>query len=184
MIYHISVSSVLRKTVCDLYTNLVTRPTGVAVRQAIEAALAELPEPNVTVIDFAHVKMLDFSCADEVVGKLLDSYQRSSGQPQRYFLIRGVHDGHLEAIEAVLERYDLAVIVEADDGALRLVGSLDDGARRAWQVVNTRGRAGPREVEAELGAAADRASEMLDRLSALRLVMRRDDGYVSLAMAL
>ena len=95
MIYHISVSSVLRKTVCDLYTNLVTRPTGVAVRQAIEAALAELPEPNVTVIDFAHVKMLDFSCADEVVGKLLDYYQRAEGQPQRYFLIPGVHDGHL-----------------------------------------------------------------------------------------
>ena len=41
MIYHINVSSVLRKTVCDLYTNLVTRPTGVAVRQAIERVCRE-----------------------------------------------------------------------------------------------------------------------------------------------
>ncbi len=183
MIYHINVSSVLRKTVCDLYTNLVTRPTGVAVRQAIEAALAELPEPNVTVIDFAQVKMLDFSCADEVVGKLLDYYQNAAGQPQRYFLIRGVHDGHLEAIEAVLERYDLAVIVEGEDGHLRLVGTLDDGARRAWQVVNRHGRVRAQEVEVERGAPAETASRALDDLSARRLVMRRDDDYVSLAHA-
>jgi len=183
VIYHISVSSVLRKTVCDLYTNLVTRPTGVAVRQAIEAALADLPEPNVTVIDFAHVKMLDFSCADEVVGKLLDFYQNAAGQPQRYFLIRGVHAGHLEAIEAVLERYNLAVIVEDENGELRLVGTLDDGARRAWQVVNTRGHAGPQEIEDALGAPSDRANEVLDDLSARRLVMRRADGYVSLPTA-
>ncbi len=180
MIYHISVSSVLRKTVCDLYTNLVTRPTGVAVRQAIEAALAELPEPNVTVIDFAHVKMLDFSCADEVVGKLLDFYQNAEAQPQRYFLIRGAHDGHLEAIEAVLERYNLAVIVQDESGSLRLVGTLEDGARRAWQVVKTEGRCGPLEVGRALGAPADAALHLLDDLSARRLVMRRDDGYVSL----
>lgn len=184
MIYHISVSSVLRKTVCDLYTNLVTRPTGVAVRQAIEAALAELPEPNVTIIDFAHVKMLDFSCADEVVGKLLDYYQKAEGQPQRYFLIRGVHDGHLEAIEAVLERYNLAVIVEDESGTIRLVGSLDDGARRAWQVVNAHGRVKPQELERELGAPAEMASRVLDVLSSRRLVMWRDDGCVSLPQAL
>jgi hypothetical protein len=33
---HIDVGTVLRGTVCDLYSNLVTRPTGAAVRTAIE----------------------------------------------------------------------------------------------------------------------------------------------------
>lgn len=183
MIYHISVSTVLRTTVCDFYSNLVTRPTGVAVRKAIEAALAEQPEPNVTIIDFAHVNLLDFSCADEVVGKLLDAYRHVNGRPQRYFLIRGVHDGHLEAIEAVLERYDLAVIVEDTSGTMRLVGSLDDGARRAWQVVHQHGRIMPQEVERALGAPAEHAVRALDDLWERRLVMRRDDGYVSLPQA-
>jgi hypothetical protein len=95
-----------------------------------------------------------------------------------------VHDGHLEAIEAVLERYGLAVIVEGEDGSLRLVGTLDDGARQAWQVVNAHGRVRAQEVERELGAPAETASRALDHLSARRLVMRRDDGYVSLAQAL
>ena len=36
MINHIDVSVVLRGTVCDLYSNLVTRPTGAAVRAEIE----------------------------------------------------------------------------------------------------------------------------------------------------
>ncbi len=184
MIYHIDVSSVLRRTVCDLYSNLVTRPTGVAVRRAIEEALAGQREPNVTIIDFTQVNLLDFSCADEVVGKLLDAYRHADGCPQTYFLIRGVHDGHLEAIEAVLERYDLAVIVEDDRGGVRLVGTLDDGARRAWHVVHRRGRVEPQELEEELGEPSDTAARVLDDLWARRLVMRWDDGYVSLPQSL
>ena len=43
MINHIDVSSVLRRTVCDLYSNLVTRPTGAAVRTEIENLLLRHP---------------------------------------------------------------------------------------------------------------------------------------------
>ena len=70
---HIDLSSVLRQTLaCDLYSNLVTRPTGAAVRGQIEADARATPVARaLTVIDFSHVSMIDFSCADEVVAKLL-----------------------------------------------------------------------------------------------------------------
>ncbi len=174
----------LRKTVCDLYSNLVTRPTGVAVRKAIEASMAEGPSPRVTVIDFTQVNLLDFSCADEVVGKLLDAHRRNDGEPPTYFLIRGVHEGHLEAIESVLERYDLAVVVEDLDGRWQLVGSLDDMTRRAWQVVRARERVLPEDVAQEMGEPWGTASRVLEDLSARRLVMRRDDGFVTLPQAI
>src|SRR3954468_17845439 len=75
MMMHIDVSSVLRQTLsCKLYSNLVTRPTGAAVRTQIEALLAESRERSLTVIDFSHVGMIDFSCADEVIAKLLLRY--------------------------------------------------------------------------------------------------------------
>lgn len=185
MTYHIAidVSSVLRRTVCDLYSNLVTRPTGATVRKAIEEALAEQPEPSVTVIDFSRVTLLDFSCADEIVGKLLDTYQRHGETRRTYFLIRGVHEAHVEAIEAVLERYGLAVIVQGDDGAVKLVGTLDDGARRAWHVVSQGGHMAPEAVGAALGEPADLCTRVLDELSARRLVVRRDDGWVALPHA-
>ena len=184
MIHHIHVSTVLRKTVCDLYSNLVTRPTGVAVRKAIEESMAEGPLPRVTIIDFSHVNLLDFSCADEVVGKLLDAHRRNDGEPHTYFVIRGVHEGHLEAIEAVLERYDLAVIVEEPAGRMKLVGTLDEGARRAWQVVSRHERVLPEEVAEEMGEPWGTALRVLDDLSERRLVMRLDDGFVTLPQAI
>ena len=70
MTHHIDVGSLLRRTVCDLYSNLVTRPTGAAVRKEIEVVLSGLEEPSLTVIDFSQVGLLDFSCAEEIVAKL------------------------------------------------------------------------------------------------------------------
>ena len=68
---HIDVSDVLRQAVSESYSNLVTRPTGVAVRSYIEAQLqrSESDDGIVTVIDFSRVGMMDFSCADEIVAK-------------------------------------------------------------------------------------------------------------------
>ena len=74
MINHIDVSSMLRKSVCELYSNLVTRPTGAAVRCEIEQELDRIGDRALTVIDFSHVGLLDFSCADEIVAKLLLQY--------------------------------------------------------------------------------------------------------------
>ena len=75
--HHIDLSSVLRQTLaCDLYSNLVTRPTGAAVRTQIELLLGD-PDATtraLTIIDFSQVSMIDFSCADEVVAKLLMRY--------------------------------------------------------------------------------------------------------------
>jgi len=106
MMMHIDVSSVLRQTVsCELYSNLVTRPTGAAVRTQIEALLADSRERSLTVIDFSHVGMIDFSCADEVIAKLLLRYANAEREDREaYFLFRGVTDDHWDAIETVLER--------------------------------------------------------------------------------
>ncbi len=112
MINHIDVSSVLRRTVCDLYSNLVTRPTGAAVRTEIENLLAAWRGPSLTVIDFSHVNLLDFSCADEVVAKLLLRFEGGAPPQDAYFLLRGVREDHLDAIEAALERYQLALVMQ------------------------------------------------------------------------
>ncbi|HET9730031.1 MAG TPA: hypothetical protein VFR41_11450, partial [Acidimicrobiia bacterium] len=62
MMNHIDISSVLRQTLaCDLYSNLVTRTTGAAVRDQIELLLGESHDRGVvlTVIDFSQVSMID-----------------------------------------------------------------------------------------------------------------------------
>lgn len=182
MMMHIDVSSVLRQTLsCELYSNLVTRPTGAAVRTQIEALLADARERSLTVIDFSHVGMIDFSCADEVVAKLLlrNAAAESVGR-EAYFLFRGVTDDHWDAIEAVLERHGLALVLESADGCgARVVGMVDDRERRAWEKVYELGRTAPADLASALGAPADDAARVLDGLYRRRLVMRLDDDYVA-----
>jgi hypothetical protein len=180
MMMHIDLSSMLRQTLsCELYSNLVTRPTGAAVRTQIEALLADARELSLTVIDFSHVGMIDFSCADEVVAKLLLRYA-AAGHVDReaYFLFRGVTDGHWDAIETVLERHGLALVLETEDGA-RIVGIVNDGERAAWEKVYELGRTAPADLASALGAEERDAKAMLDGLHRRRLVMRTDDGYVA-----
>jgi hypothetical protein len=198
VINHIDVSMVLRGTVCDLYSNLVTRSTGAAVRGEIEAQLAELRGRSVNVIDFSHVTLLDFSCADEIVAKLLlrfgvgagdDATTRTAETPcavaddwngtpapagprEAYFVFRGVSDVHRDAIETVLERHRLALVAEGDDGVPELVGAVEEPEQRVWQALVRVPRADAEEVARLAGLRAEEAEEVLDRLCRRRLVIR------------
>ena len=111
---HIDVSSVLRSAVSENYSNLVTRPTGVAVRVYIEEQLQAAAECAVTVIDFSSVGMMDFSCADEIVAKLV--MQHENGRP--VFVFSGLSESHIEAIDVVLERHGMSLVShEADSNS-------------------------------------------------------------------
>ena len=79
MIETIAVARVLREAVTTPYLNLVTRPTGVAVRGRIESVLAT-SEWETAMLDFSDVVLLDLSCADEVVAKLVRMAQERLGR--------------------------------------------------------------------------------------------------------
>lgn len=177
---HIDISSVLRQTLaCDLYSNLVTRKTGAAVRGQIEQLLGDAPADGraLTVIDFSHVSMIDFSCADEVVAKLLLRYSDEEAT-EVYFLFRGVTDDHWDAIEAVLERHGLALAMESGDD-VRVVGALSEGERRAWEATYRLGDADADGVAAEMGSNGADALDVLEALWRRRLIMRVNGRYVA-----
>lgn len=179
MMNHIDLSSVLRQTLaCDLYSNLVTRITGSAVRQAIEQMLSTSEERALTVIDFSQVSMIDFSCADEIVAKLLMRYASEDPPCDAYFLFRGVTDGHRDAIDSVLERHGLALALECEDG-VEVVGVLTDVERKTWNASYRLGRANAHDVASEMDAEPDDTRRTLEALCRRRLLMRVDDEYVT-----
>jgi hypothetical protein len=187
LINHIDVSSMLRKSVCELYSNLVTRPTGAAVRSEIEHELDRIGDRALTVIDFSHVGLLDFSCADEIVAKLLLQYIATDA-PRRevYFVFRGITEAHVEAIEAVLERHKLALVTQHADGETRLLGILGLEERRAWEIISQLGAgavADVADVAERTGLSPDDTERTLDRLWRRRLLIRADDGYVAVGSA-
>jgi hypothetical protein len=184
LINHIDVSSMLRKSVCELYSNLVTRPTGAAVRSEIEQELDRIGDRALTVIDFSHVGLLDFSCADEIVAKLLLQYI-STDAPRRevYFLFRGISEAHMEAIETVLERHKLALVTQRADGETTVLGILGLEERRAWQSISELGAGAVADVAERTGLSRDDTERTLDTLWRRRLLIRADDGYVAVASA-
>ena len=181
MIPLIDVSAVLRSSVRAFYSDLVTRPTGAAVREQIERQLAEASDAPVVAIDFTHVGLLDFSCADEIVAKLI--LRHRDGAPGRHLLFRGMSESHLDAIEAVLEHHGLALALECSDGAWLLVGAVGDEERAAFRAALRLERLDAAALAGALGVTVEEAERWLSALARHRLVVRGDDGWVVLPRA-
>lgn len=165
-------TEVLRRTANSRYNNLVTRSTGKAIRGHIEQELDNGGDGQITVIDFSAVGCIDFSCADEIVAKLLMSHGSA-----RFFLLHGVRSEHREAIDAVLERHGLAVVARDTSGAVQVLGPLPDVARRAFRFLVRAGGADENEVVEHLETNPAQARAALDELRSRRLIHFSSAGY-------
>ena len=117
MIQHIDVHSVLQESSAGVYTNLVTRPTGRVVRERIHRVIASARgAASITRMDFNGVGCMDYSCADEIVARLVRDWPA-------VLLLQNLTDGHREAIQGVLVGHGLAVLVEQPDGTLDALGT-------------------------------------------------------------
>jgi len=165
----IDVGHLLQRTVASLYSHLVTRQTGRAVRMAIETQLAEVGERSLSLIDLSEVTVLDYSCADEVVAKLLQNFARAD-HTEAFFVFRGVHEPHRHQIEVVLERQALAAVVEGAPGRFELLGARSAVEGEAWGTLEELGMVAKEQVHDVF--VGDGAREALDRLAARRLAFR------------
>ena len=167
----IDVGSVLRVSANLPYADLVTRSTGAAVRRCIEAEIAAVGIDDVVTLDFTHIGMMDYSCADEVVAKLLLDLARRGARPSS-LVFHGITDAHLEAIEDVLLHHGLALVVHFADGAARLVGAVSEDERVIWQLVHARGSAHVDELARESAREAAELMIVLEALLDRRLICR------------
>lgn len=165
----IDVGRLVRRNVASLYSSLVTRPTGQAVRLAIENVLAEGTGPvSLSVIDLSQVTVIDFSCADEVVAKLLLRFLEEDRPREAFFVFRGIREQHKDPIDVVLERQALAAVSENESGAFELIGAASSRESEVWQALEGRGRVGAMDVPHLV--AGNGAEETLGRLVRRRLV--------------
>ena len=170
----IDVSALLKDTFVTLRPNLVTRPTGRAVRDAIERCLTGNGRaPFVSLIDFTRVPVLDFSCADEVVARLLVKYLTPDRPRDAFFLFRAAGEIHRQAVDAVLGRHGLAAVCDFGDGGCRLLGTVSGEEGTAWRALELRRSIGPGGLASVLGDSGD---ALLARLAERRLVYRGPNG--------
>lgn len=168
--FAVDVRDLLSRTVASLYSHLITRPTGRAVRMAIEAQLREIRTPALSFVDFSSVSILDYSCADEVVAKLLIGLREGdpvSGDVYVYF--RGLSSFHLDPIEVVLERHGLHAVVEDSLHSASVLGPIPPAEHALWQAVEAAGRVSGAEVGALLESSEVDASALPGLLRARSL---------------
>jgi len=175
MIQTIHIGHLLRETVASPYRHLVTRPTGAAIRGRIQAALADSDCPT-ALLDFSGIELLDFSCADEVVAKLLLDDEERDG---RYLVLCGLREDQHEAIEHVLTHHRLAVTAlrDEDSSEPRLLGWVTADARAAFDCLCERGALGSADLAGALDWPPARAEAALEGLAGRRLVQTDGERY-------
>ena len=174
MMERIELALLLRDTVATPYSDLVTRPTGAAMRNRIEARIAGSPHPTAH-LDFGAIGLLDFSCADEVVAKLL---LNDGGERPRFVVLVNLAESHCEAIEHVLETHQLSVIaVLAEAATPRMLGWRTPDLVMAFEAVQTLGAGETRRVADTLGWTIERAADALQSLALRGLVQAASGTY-------
>lgn len=176
MITQIDVLHMLNRVGSGAHRDLVTRSTGRAVRSSIEMELAQRSGLMVVVLDFSNVRLIDCSCADEIVAKLLQGSLAADAAGPTFFLIRGLNDHQIEEIAFVLKRHQLALVAEAQ-GELQVLGEVAEQARLAFQRIAEKGRAAAADLARDLAWPMERVHEALSELTGRRLVMQDAELY-------
>jgi hypothetical protein len=172
--FSFDLSVLVRRSVATLYSNLITRPTGRALRLGIESQIGELRSCCVSVLDFTQVVVLDYSCADEAVAKLILRYQHADRPADAYFVARGLGEQHWEPIEEVLRRHGLALVAEIGDHGYTLLGQATPFERAAWEALEAVGDARATEIADRLRTPVAAVTGALDGLLARRVALRGD----------
>jgi hypothetical protein len=135
----------------------------------IESRIRESESPCVSVLDFTEVVVLDFSCADETVAKLVRRYCQADPPAAAYFLARGVADHHRETLETVLIRQGMALVADVTGLGPRLLGYASGQEHAVWRAVEEAGSVGREELVAGIGDPG--ALEAAHALVARRVVV-------------
>jgi hypothetical protein len=154
--------------------DLVTRQSGELIRTRIEQDIQKENERSLVAIDFTDTGIIDYSCADEIIAKLV-SRLVSGEYGDRYFFLSGLNENHRENIEVALERKDLAVIAEMITGERVLLGNLNNYLKETLELTEKQGKLTSKMLCDIMGLEASTGATRLLNLYKKRLVKRVEE---------
>ncbi len=185
-VFSFDMSDLVKKSIATLYSHLITRPTGRAIRLGIESQICEHGGRCICVLDFTQVVILDYSCADEAVAKLIQRFQGDDRPADAYFIARGLAEQHREPLEEVLIRHGLVLVADAEGVGNVLLGAPSLIEQLAFAALERSGFAsaskiaeGTHHTEAEVASAL----ETLAQRRAL-IPSERPEGFFALTALL
>jgi hypothetical protein len=162
-------------------SDLVTRQSGQIIRSRIERNLENEKDGEVIALDFSKIGVIDYSCADEIVAKLM-SRLLSGEYGDKYIVLTGLNENQKENIEVALERKELAVMAEMRNGSRILLGNLNNYLKQTLNLILKKGKITAKDLSETMKLEANTSGMRLLNLHKKRIVRRieeiRDSGRV------
>lgn len=174
MIQIYNLHKLLKEELKNGSSDLVTRPSGQVVRERIERDIVKEKDGEIIALDFSKVGIIDYSCADEIVAKLV-SRLLSGEYGDKYIILTGLNENQKENIEVALERKELAVIANMRDGKQVLLGSLNNYLKETLNLIVKKSKITASELSKTMKLEANTSGTRLLNLHKKRLVKRIDE---------
>ena len=152
----------------------MTRQSGEAIRRRIERDIEKEPEGSVIALDFTKIGVIDYSCADEIVAKLV-SRLLANEYGDKYLILSGLNENQKENIEVAVERKDLAVMAEMKDGSRSVLGNLNSYLKDTLDFIVKKKKATSKELSDAKKIEANTSGTRLLNLYKKRLVKRVEE---------
>jgi hypothetical protein len=165
---------ILKEELKNGSSDLVTRPSGQVIRTRIEGDIENEKDGEVIALDFSKIGIIDYSCADEIVAKLI-SRLLSGEYGDKYIVLIGLNENQKENIEVALERKDLAIIVQMKNGKKILLGNLNNYLKETLNLILKKGKITASDLSEYLKLPANTSGTRLLNLHKKRLVKRMDE---------
>lgn len=165
---------ILKEELKNGSSDLVTRPSGQVIRERIERDVEQEKDGTVVALDFSNIGVVDYSCADEIVAKLV-SRLLGNEYGDKYLMLTGLNDNQRENIEVALERKDLPVMAEMRNGERVLLGNLNNYLKETLELVEEEDSITAKYLSEVKKLGANTSGTRLLNLHKKRLVIRNDE---------
>lgn len=155
-------------------SDLVTRQSGQTIRSRIEKALENEKDGEVIALNFSKIGIIDYSCADEIVAKLI-SRLLSGEYGDKYIVLTGLNENQKENIEVALERKELAVMVEMRNSTRILLGTLNNYLKQTLNLILKKGKITAKDLSETMKLEANTSGMRLLNLHKKRVVKRIEE---------
>lgn len=154
--------------------DLVTRPSGQTIRERIERDIERAADGEVICLDFSKIGIIDYSCADEIIAKLV-SRLLSGEYGDKYLLLTGLNENQKENIEVALERKDLAITAEMRSKERVILGTLNNYLKDTLDFIVKKKKATSKDLADARKLEANTSGTRLLNLHKKRLVKRVEE---------
>lgn len=151
--------------------HLFDRELGKQIRHEIEQKISSFNNQTVHYFDFKKICSIDFSCADELVGKLI-SRLLANEYGKTFFVLKNLNSNQQENIQVVLDRRKAGCLEHCVDSGWRFWGHRKNSLLDTLNVIMEKGEITARELCKNFGLELTTSSTRLSQLYKAYLVNR------------